>query len=165
MSPSASLYFNCDGAEDERFSDRIMDGRKPRRLRIVIGPEGVVTRRSTDILAIEDPVAAKAMAVIWEQACQGIKVRDVAAAVPCSRAKLETRFKAALGYSVHAAIGNVRLERARRLVLDTNLSLKQIAAHTGFRSVQHMTTAFGRAFGCPPAGYRLARGAAGYKNI
>jgi len=153
------------GYEAAVLLERIMDGRKPRRLRIVIDPEGVVTRRSTDILAIQDPVAAKAMAVIWEQAGQGIKVKDVAAAVPCSRAKLETRFKAALGYSVHAAIGNVRLERARRLVVDTSLSLKQIAAHTGFRSVQHMTTAFGRAFGRPPARYRLARGAERYKNI
>jgi transcriptional regulator GlxA family with amidase domain len=60
---------------------------------------------------------------------------------------------------VHTAIGNVRLEQARRLVRDTNLSLKQIAAHTGFKSVQHMTTVFGRAFGQPPAGYRLACGA------
>jgi LacI family transcriptional regulator len=143
--------------------DQIMNGRKPRRRRIVVDPEGVVTRRSTDMLAIEDPLAARAMAFIWEQAVQGIKVRDVAEAVPCSRASLETRFKAALGYSVHTAIGKVRLERARRLVRDTNLSLKQIAANTGFRSVQHMTTVFGGAFGQPPAEYRLASRAARLK--
>lgn len=149
------------GHEAAVLLDHIMDGHKPRRRRMVIDPESVVTRRSTDILAIEDAVAAKAMAFIWEQALRGIKVKDVAEAVTCSRAALETRFKTALGYSVHTAIGNVRLEQARRLVRDTNLSLKQIAANTGFRSVQHMTTVFGRAFGQPPAGYRLACGAAG----
>jgi LacI family transcriptional regulator len=149
------------GREAAVLLDRIMDGRKPRRRRMVIDPESVVTRRSTDILAIEDPVAAKAMYFIWEHALRGIKVKDVAEAVTCSRAALETRFKTALGYSVHTAIGNVRLEQARRLVRDTNLSLKQIAAQTGFKSVQHMTTVFGRAFGQPPAGYRLACGAAG----
>jgi LacI family transcriptional regulator len=148
------------GREAAVLLDRIMDGRKPRRRRVVIDPESVVTRRSTDILAIEDPVAAKAMAFIWEHALRGIKVKDVAEAVTCSRAGLETRFKAALGYSVHTAIGHVRLEQARRLVRDTNLSLKQIAAQTGFKSVQHMTTVFGRAFGQPPAVYRLACGAA-----
>ena len=149
------------GREAAVLLDRIMDGRKPRRRRMVIDPESVVTRRSTDILAIEDPVAARAMAFIWEHALRGIKVKDVAEAVTCSRAGLETRFKTALGYSVHTAIGNVRLEQARRLVRDTNLSLKQIAANTGFKSVQHMTTVFGRAFGQPPAGYRLSCGAAG----
>lgn len=148
------------GHEAAVLLDHIMDGRKPRRRRMVIDPESVVTRRSTDILAIEDAVAAKAMAFIWEQALRGIKVKDVAEAVTCSRAALETRFKTALGYSVHTAIGNVRLEQARRLVRDTNLSLKQIAANTGFKSVQHMTTVFGRAFGQPPAEYRLACGAA-----
>jgi LacI family transcriptional regulator len=148
------------GHEAAVLLDRIMDGCKPRRRRMVIDPESVVTRRSTDILAIEDAVAAKAMAFIWEQALRGIKVKDVAEAVTCSRAALETRFKTALGYSVHTAIGNVRLEQARRLVRDTNLSLKQIAANTGFKSVQHMTTVFGRAFGQPPAEYRLACGAA-----
>jgi len=148
------------GHEAAVLLDHIMDGHKPRRRRMVIDPESVVTRRSTDILAIEDAVAAKAMAFIWEQALRGIKVKDVAEAVTCSRAALETRFKTALGYSVHTAIGNVRLEQARRLVRDTNLSLKQIAANTGFKSVQHMTTVFGRAFGQPPAGYRLACGAA-----
>ena len=136
--------------------DQIMNGRKPRRRRIVVDPEGVVTRRSTDMLAIEDPLAARAMAFIWEQAVHGIKVQDVAEALSCSRASLETRFKAVLGYSVHTAISKVRLERARRLVRETNLSLKQVAANTGFRSVQHMTTVFGSAFGRPPAEYRLA---------
>jgi LacI family transcriptional regulator len=148
------------GHEAAVLLDRIMDGRKPRRRRLVIDPMGVVTRHSTDILAIQDPVAAKAMAFVWEHALRGIKVKDVAEAVTCSRAALETRFKAALGYSVHTAACNVRLEQARRLVRDTNLSLKQIAANTGFKSVQHMTTVFGRAFGQPPAGYRLACGAA-----
>jgi LacI family transcriptional regulator len=71
------------------------------------------------------------MAFIWEQAVHGIKVQDVAEALSCSRASLETRFKAVLGYSVHTAISKVRLERARRLVRETNLSLKQVAANTG----------------------------------
>lgn len=151
------------GREAAILLDQIMDGRKPRRRRIVIDPEGVVTRRSTDILAIDDPVAAHAMAFIWGHAALGIKVREVAEAVSCSRAALEGRFKQALGYSVHTAIGNVRLEQARRLVRDTNLSLKQIAANTGFKSIQHMTTVFGRAFGRPPAGYRSTTVAARQK--
>jgi LacI family transcriptional regulator len=147
------------GHEAAVLLDRIMDGRKPRRRRVVIDPMGVVTRHSTDILAIEDPVVAKAMSFVWEHASRGIKVKDVAEAATCSRATLEARFKAVLGYSVHTAIGNVRLEETRRLVRDTSLSLKQIAAQTGFKSVQHMTTVFGRVFGHPPAEYRHASGA------
>lgn len=139
--------------------DSIMSGRNPSESRFVIDPVGVVTRLSTDIVAIEDPKAAQAMAFIWEHACDGIKVQDVVNAVAASRAGLEARFKASLGRTLRVAIRDVQLERARRLISDTNLALKQVAADTGFKSVQHMTTLFAKAFGRPPAEYRRAAGA------
>jgi LacI family transcriptional regulator len=142
------------GHEAAALLDRIMSGEKPRQRRFVIDPVGVVTRRSTDILAIEDPKVAQAMAFIWEHACDGIKVQEVVKAVAASRSGLEAHFKAVPGRTLRTAIRDVQLQRARHLISDTNLSLKQIAANTGFKSVQHMTTLFARAFGHPPAEYR-----------
>jgi LacI family transcriptional regulator len=142
------------GYEAAALLDQIMAGGKPRRTRVVIDPVGVVARGSTDILAIEDSKVAQAMRYVREHACDGIQVQDVVNEVAVSRSGLEAHFKTALGRTIRTAIREVQLERARRFISDTSLSLKQIAASTGFKSVQHMTTLFGKAIGRPPAGYR-----------
>ncbi len=147
------------GHDAAALLDRIMSGRRPRRRKMVIDPAGIVTRRSTDILAIDDPLVAKAMAYIRERGCEGIRAEDVVSAMAVSRSGLEAHFRAVLGRTVRIAIRNVQLERCQRLIVNTNVSLKQVAADSGLKSVQHMTTLFGRRFGHPPAEFRrIARG-------
>lgn len=142
------------GYEAAALLNQMMEGKQCPQRQVVIDPTGVVTRQSTDVLAIQDPQVAKAMTFIREHAFDGIKVPDVVNAVAVSRSGLETRFAAVLGYTIHIAIRKVQMEQVRRLVSDTNFPLKQIAADTGFKSVQHMTTLFVKAFGQPPANYR-----------
>ena len=77
--------------------DRLMAERRRRAMRFVVEPEGVIARRSTDILAIEDPDVAKAVRYIRENACRGILVGDVVKQVGVSRSTLKNRFKAATG--------------------------------------------------------------------
>jgi LacI family transcriptional regulator len=132
----------------------MIQGHNLRKRQYVSDPTTVVTRQSTDILAIDDPKVLQAMAFIREHSSDGIKVPQVVSAVAISRSGLETRFASALGYSIHTAIGNTKLERVRRLVSETDLPLKQIAAETGFKSVQHMTSLFVGAFGLTPGRYR-----------
>jgi LacI family transcriptional regulator len=142
------------GYEAAALLDRLMCGKKLRQRDFVIDPPGIFTRRSTDILAIDDPIVAKAMSFIQENAFTGVSAADIVHAVGVSRSGLEIRFHRALGYTVHAAIRRVQLERARRLISETNLPLKEIAASVGFRSIQHMTTLFGKTFHQSPAKYR-----------
>ena len=142
--------------------DRMMDGQRVSKRHFVIDPLGVVTRRSIDVVAIDDPDVAGAMAYIREHAFRSIRVPDVVRAGSVSRSTLETRFRAVLHCTVHAAIRRVQLERARRRISETELPLKQIAADSGFKSVQHLTTAFSEAFGQTPARYRRStRGSVG----
>jgi LacI family transcriptional regulator len=138
--------------------DQIMSGKLPERNHYVVDPVGVVTRSSTDILPFEDVQIAKAVTFIREHACDGIKVPDVVAAVRASRSGLDSRFKSAVGRTLHNAIRDAQLERARSLVMDTTLSPKEVAAISGFRSVQHMNSLFREAFGLPPAAYRRSVG-------
>ena len=138
--------------------DTIMQGRKPRRKHFVIDPTGVVTRQSTDMLAIDDQKVAQAMGFIREHACDGISVPQVVGAVAISRSGLETRFAKVLGYTIRSVIRRTQLERANHLVSETDMPLKQIASDTGFKSVQHMTTLFVKAFGDTPARRRRALG-------
>ena len=106
-----------------------------------------MSRCSTDVLAITDAKVAQAMKFIQEHACESIKVPQAAASIAISRSSLEKRFTSVLGYTIRTAIKHAQLERTRRLVLETDLPLKQIAAQTGFRSVQHMTTLYVCALG------------------
>jgi LacI family transcriptional regulator len=142
------------GYEAAALLDKMMRGKSVSELHFVTEPVGIVTRKSTDVFAIEDPKVAQAMAFISEHAFDGIKVRDVVSAVAISPSGLEHRFKSALGYTIRASIRRVQLERARQLITSTALPLKQVAANTGFKSVQHLTTLFGKAFGHPPGGFR-----------
>ncbi len=144
------------GYEAARLLDAMMLGNWPDNQRYVIDPVGVLTRRSTDVFPVNDAQVANAMNFIREHACDGIKVPRVVAAVNASRSGLEARFKAALGKTLHQAIRGVQLERAKSLVSETNLSPKEIAAATGFKSVQHLSSLFRSEVGVPPGAYRRA---------
>jgi LacI family transcriptional regulator len=136
--------------------DGLMSGRKPKpsRLRYVIDPETVVTRRSTEALAIDDAEVAAAARFVRDQACRGIRVPDVAAVIHVSRSTLERKFTSVVGRTVHAEIQRVRIERAGQLLATTNLPMKQVALRSGFRNLPYMTTLFRRRFGCTPAKWR-----------
>jgi LacI family transcriptional regulator len=134
--------------------DQLIRGARPPQTQFTVDPVAVVTRCSTDVLAISDAKVARAMTFIQEHACESIKVPQVAASAAISRSGLEKRFASILGYTIRTAIKRAQLERTRGLVLETALPLKQIAAETGFRSVQHMTTLYVRAFGVTPARHR-----------
>ena len=143
------------GYEAAALLDRMMNGSKPRTRRFVVDPVRVVARNSTEVLAVEDHLVAGAMAFIAANAMRGIKVSDVGRALGISKSTLDARFKKSLSFSIHAAIRRARMDRVRALVSGTTLPLKQIAATSGFRSVQHMTTLFKKSFAQSPARYRL----------
>ncbi|MEJ2146656.1 MAG: DNA-binding transcriptional regulator [Acidobacteriota bacterium] len=142
------------GFEAAELLDRLMSGSGQDRLSLVIDPEGIVVRGSTDILAVEDPQVADALRFITESTSGTIRTEDVAAAVGVSRSGLDTHFKSALGLTVSAAIRKHQMDLTLKLTSQTTLPLKQIAARAGFKSVQHMTKRFRETFGYPPAQYR-----------
>jgi len=142
------------GYEAASLLDGMMGGVRSTKKRYVIDPVGIVTRRSTDAIPVTDLQVAKAMRFIQEHACEGIKVTRVVAAANSSRSSLEARFKAELGKTMHVAIRDTQLDKAKSLLLETNLSQKEIAASTGFKSVQHMSSQFRVVVGHPPAAYR-----------
>ncbi|HZU83913.1 MAG TPA: substrate-binding domain-containing protein, partial [Polyangiaceae bacterium] len=76
--------------------------------RIVVAPTHVVTRRSSDALAIEDALVDRAVRWIHHHATQPLTVPSVARALATSRRRLERRFHAALGRTVAQEIRRVR---------------------------------------------------------
>lgn len=145
------------GHQAAALLDSWMNGKKPAKLQLVIEPESVIARRSTDFWTIDDPDVAVAVRFLRERACRSIQLRDVAKHVGVSPSTLKNRFRAALGRTVHAELQRLRLDRAKQLLADTDLPLKQVAAQTGFRYIQYLTRVFRQHVGQTPGEYRKQR--------
>ncbi len=132
----------------------IMSGAKPANLVNLVPPIGVATRQSTDVMAIDDVLIVRTVRYIRENACLGINVQDVLDAVPQSRRRLENRFRKLLGRTPHEEIIRVQLNRVKRLLGETDLSLAEIAERAGFEHVEYLSVVFKKEIGKPPSQYR-----------
>lgn len=132
----------------------LMRGKAPPNAPCLVAPRGVVTRRSSDILALEDPVVATALRLIRDEACAGISVDEIARAAGASRSVLQRRFRGALGQSVHDQLINTRLKRAIELITTTDLPLADIAERCGFNHQEYMGVVFRERLNKTPAQLR-----------
>ena len=151
---SVALGAERAGFEAAALLDQLMAGRSKEPQRLVASALGVVARRSTDLSLHEDPEVAAAVKYIRDNAGRPIRVYDVVAGLGDARRTLEIRFQQALGRSIHAEIQRVRLERARRLLLETDLPLSKIAQASGFSSPSYLAAVFHRHLGVTPVKYR-----------
>ncbi len=156
--PLSSVICNTyrTGYEAASLLDRMMSGEKLGSKSVLLKPLGIETRQSTDILAIDDPDVAAAVRFIRENATSGINVSDVLREVPLSRRILENRFRKILGRTPHEEITRLRIDRIKRLLVETDLALSEIAVRTGFQHDEYMSVAFKKAVGMPPRNYRQA---------
>jgi LacI family transcriptional regulator len=134
--------------------DRMMRGKSIQAKGYLVPPLGVVTRRSTDALAINDPDVSAAARFIRDHACEPIGVKHVLRIVPISRRALERRFLGVLGRTPHQEILRCRLEKARHLLSTTDLPIKAIAQRIGIGNPEYLSVVFKRATGATPAAYR-----------
>jgi len=156
MPPLSSVIPNTQrtGYLAAELLDRLLGGEAVPQTTHLISPLGVLVRRSTDTLAIEDREIAVALRFIREYACEGIKVDELLREVPLSRRVLESRFTKLLGRTPHEEITRVKIERVKQLLRDTDLPLKAIAQRAGFLSEDYLSVAFKRAAGLTPTAFR-----------
>jgi LacI family transcriptional regulator len=133
----------------------MLAGGKPAALDQRVEPLGVVTRHSTDVLAVEDRNVAAALSFIREQACHGITVDQVLQHAHASRSQIERKFRQHIGRSPQSEIRRVQLRKIRQLLLETDFPLKRIAELTGFEHMEYMCVLFKRSTGFPPGIYRV----------
>jgi len=151
---SVLLAAQRHGYEAAALLDRLMKGRRVPRKSILIKPLGVIARQSTDVLAIDDQEVVAAIRFIRAHAAGGIQVSDVLREVPTSRRSLELGFREHLGRSPGEEIRRVRLEKARDLLGRSDMSIKQVAAASGFPGATRLGVAFRKRFGLTPLAFR-----------
>lgn len=153
LSSVATNAFQSGYQAAEKLAE-MMIGKKTEALDLRIDPVGVVTRQSTDILAMADKNVAAAVSYIREHACHGITVDEVLKQTFASRSQLEKKFRKYIGRSPQAEIRRVQVAKIRQLLFETDFPLKKIADLTGFEHIEYMCVVFKRLVGDSPGNYR-----------
>jgi len=121
---------------------------------MLLEPRRLVARRSSDMLAIDDPDITKAVRFIRDHACDGVRVDAVVRHVAMSRSVFERRFKRILGRTPKAELLRIQIDRARQLLMETDLGLAAIAEQAGFSNEKYFSDAFVRQTKQRPTDFR-----------
>lgn len=151
---SVAHNLQCIGYEAAKMLAADMAGAPKSSGPLFVPPIGVTVRRSTDILAIDDPEVRRALRMIRDHACHRLAPEDVADATSLSRRSLERHFAKLLGRSIHDEIVRTKLFAAKRLLAETDLKLAAIAARCDFAHASQFCNVFKKTCGITPTEYR-----------
>jgi AraC-like DNA-binding protein len=106
------------------------------------------------LVALRDPVAARALALLHERPDDAWTVERLAQEVSVSRATLSRRFTELVGEPPLGYLTRWRMDLAAKRLRDTDDTLAAIAGDVGYTSEYAFARAFARERGEPPGRYR-----------
>lgn len=150
----------CDrleiGRQGMAMLEGLMEGRVLRKRSVRVAVTGVHARAST---LGDDPLdqsIERVRQMIRQRACEGITVEEILSHLDMSRPTLEKRYRELTGVSPAQEIRRLRAERARELLLTTNLPVSKVARAVGFDDPRPFMVFFKRELGDTPGAFRLA---------
>jgi LacI family transcriptional regulator len=155
--PLSSIALNAEtaGYRAAELLDGLMSGRIRTPQKVPVEAIRVVTRRSTEVMAVDDMDVSAALQFIHRMQGRSISVDDVTREVAVSRRHLERRFSTVMGRTVLEEIQLARLENAKRLLMETTYPISKIAELSGFGSCAYFIQFFKQRVGMPPRKYRI----------
>lgn len=144
------------GLEAAALLGKLMDGEAPPEGPVLVPPSGIAVRASTECVAANDPLVARALALVARNLSRPWGVGQLAAELGVSPASLGRRFKADRGRAPGAEIARQRLVRAKALLRDTTLGLAEIAECCGICNAPYLSNLVRRETGLSPREYRFA---------
>ncbi len=153
---SVDVDFQRLGYEAAKLLDRMLRGdniSKSQR-HIQMSPLGIHQRVSTNQLAIDDKDLAAAIQFIRNHACDPCGVRDVLNHVPVARRWLEREFVEKVGRTPYEEILRVRIDQSKRMLLQLDLSVDEIARRCGYSATSNFNRIFRKVTGQTPAAFR-----------
>ena len=152
---SARGGHNRVGYEAANLLHRLMDGNPPPTDPMIVRPNEVVIRESSDSRCISDPAVRAAVQFIREHLSETITNDTIAKAAGISKTRLQIRFRDAVGMSLHKYLGERRLLRAENLIRSTDLTFADIAECCGFRHHEYLGHVLKQKRGITPRQLRL----------
>jgi LacI family transcriptional regulator len=155
---SVAINFERAGYEAAQALDHLLRKLRGAPPQIVVQATHVVTRRSTDVVAVEDAAVAGAMRFVRDHVRGPVSVDEVARRAGLSRRLLERRFRREFNSSVQMEIRRVRTDQIARLLVETLMPIGDIAESLGFPDVQHFARYFRSGKQISPLAYRRQMG-------
>jgi len=150
---SIALNFKNAGFQAAKHLDELMT-KNTENTTIDVLPVEIFTRRSTDIVAIEDPELASAIVFIKEHFQEPIQVTDVVDATTLSRRELEYRFKFEIKKTIQEEINRFRIEMIKKMLMTSREPIHHIANQLKFTDPEHFSRYFKNLTGISPSVFR-----------
>lgn len=117
-------------------------------------------RRSDEIelsrAGLVDRRLRRAVEFMHDNCGRELSLSEIAAAAYLSEFHFARLFKKITGLTPHAYLAGLRIEKARRLLADSDLSIVEVGAMVGYASQSHFTKVFREATGMTPRAFRQA---------
>jgi LacI family transcriptional regulator len=126
-----------------------------------VPPVRVVSRRSTDAVAVPDKLVEAALRMMQADLARTSSFETFCERLKCSRRSLERRFQSVMSQSPSHAWAGLRLHEAERLLVETDLAVEEVARRTGFGDSRQLAAAVRKSTGMVPSQFRRHAGAAG----
>lgn len=154
--PLSSIALDAEdaGFQAAELLDGMMRGRVSKPEAVNVRALRVVTRRSSDVFAVNDSDVSAALKYIRRERGRDISVTDVADAVAISRRSLEKRFREVVGRTVLDEIQRARLAHAKQLLAETSYPISKVADLAGFGNTDYFVRFFHRRVGMTPRDFR-----------
>lgn len=124
---------------------------------LILQPQGLIVRESTDFYAVEDALVAAALQFIAANSHLSINGDDVAKALNVHSRTLQRRFRKVVAWPIAVEIRRVRIERAKRELAHSDRSLAEIARAVGLGERMRLYEVFLREVGVTPSTFRKQR--------
>jgi LacI family transcriptional regulator len=154
--PVSSVETNLEmlGYTGAALLEDLMNGKPPPEKPIRVSAVGIVTRKSSDLLAVKHKGVANSLRFIWEHASQPISVKDLLGVAAMSRRGLHKAFLDNVGRTPGQELQRVRIERAKRILAGPDHKLEVLAKMSGYQSANSFCVAFKQATGLTPKQFR-----------
>jgi len=149
-------YFEM-GWEAAVLMDELLDSRKPRYRTTIVRDHILIARQSSRRSGSLNDKGERALAFIWDNVRSGVTVDQVARHVGVQPRQLHRLIQERSGTSPSAEIQRARVETAKRVLIESTVSLADVAAECGFADQAHMSRAIKKATGMTPSRFRRIR--------
>lgn len=112
------------------------------------------THISREIELIHDPMVSEVLEYFQKNYSNKLNLKDIALKFGVSPSGLILKFRKATGILPMRHLINIRIKKAKHLLVDTSLPLSEIAELTGFENGYYFSTAFKKEIGVAPSEYR-----------
>jgi len=119
---------------------------------------GIAAESAEDLARSTDRIIRRSTQYLHDNLSRPFSVRDVAAQVHLSERHLSRLFLKSHGKTILDYLTALRIDTARKMLLNPDRPIKQIAAAVGYPDVHYFTTLFGRHTGQTPAAFRATGG-------